>query len=110
MHADDATFLQSNINASTHDARPAVKLDPPPHAEQARKELLREADFLAWQRSPGANLDDDPQEMQKQDPLGTQIWKLFKNTKSQLPNQERMENLSWRMMAMNLRRREQAAR
>lgn len=41
--------------------------------------------------------------MQKQDPLGTQIWKLYSRTKSRLPNQKRMENLTWRMMAMNLR-------
>ncbi|KAI1941106.1 Sodium- and chloride-dependent GABA transporter 1 [Ophidiomyces ophidiicola] len=47
--------------------------------------------------------------MQKQDPLATQIWKLYSRTKSQLPNQERMENLTWRMMAVSLRReREQA--
>jgi GATA-binding protein len=44
--------------------------------------------------------------MQRKDPLGTQIWKLYTRTKSQLPHQERMENLTWRMMAMNLMRRE----
>lgn len=53
---------------------------------------------------------ESPEEMQKKDPLGTQIWKLYSRTKSQLPNQERMENLTWRMMAMHLKRREQAAR
>ena len=47
--------------------------------------------------------------MQKKDPLATQIWKLYSRTKTNLPNQERMENLTWRMMAMHLRRREQAA-
>ena len=51
----------------------------------------------------------DPDELQKKDPLGTQIWKLYTRQKAQLPNQERMENLTWRMMAVNLRReREQA--
>ena len=50
---------------------------------------------------------ETPEEMQKKDPLGTQIWKLYSKTKTRLPNQERMENLTWRMMAMNLRRREQ---
>ncbi|KAL7773725.1 hypothetical protein CFE70_003692 [Pyrenophora teres f. teres 0-1] len=42
--------------------------------------------------------------MQKNDPLGTQIWKLYSRAKTQLPNAERMENLTWRMMAMNMRR------
>ena len=45
--------------------------------------------------------------MQKKDPLATQIWKLYSKTKTRLPNQERMENLTWRMMAMSLKRREQ---
>ncbi|KAK2765059.1 hypothetical protein FQN54_008758 [Arachnomyces sp. PD_36] len=44
--------------------------------------------------------------MQKKDPLATQIWKMYTRTKSQLPNQQRMENLTWRMMAMSLRRKE----
>ncbi|KAK6533240.1 hypothetical protein TWF694_002196 [Orbilia ellipsospora] len=42
--------------------------------------------------------------MQKQDPLATQIWKLYSRTKVGLPNQERMENLTWRMMSMTLKR------
>ncbi|KAK6508050.1 hypothetical protein TWF506_010160 [Arthrobotrys conoides] len=42
--------------------------------------------------------------MQKQDPLATQIWKLYSRTRSNLPNQERMENLTWRMMSMTLKR------
>lgn len=44
--------------------------------------------------------------MQRKDPLATQIWKLYSKTKTQLPNAERMENLTWRMMSMNLRRKE----
>ncbi|OBT49918.1 hypothetical protein VE04_09684, partial [Pseudogymnoascus sp. 24MN13] len=39
--------------------------------------------------------------------LATQIWRLYSKTKKQLPNQERMENLTWRMMAMSLRKRRQ---
>lgn len=44
--------------------------------------------------------------MQKNDPLATQVWKLYSKTKSQLPNQERMANFTWRMMAMSLKRQE----
>ena len=44
--------------------------------------------------------------MQKKDPLGAQIWKLYHKTKGQLPNSERLENLTWRMMSMKLRRKE----
>jgi GATA-binding protein len=69
--------------------------------------LLRDAVFPAWKDDTSPSDIENPEEMQKKDPLGTQIWKLYSRTKSRLPNQERMENLTWRMMAMNLRRREQ---
>ncbi|KAL8731142.1 MAG: hypothetical protein Q9181_004411 [Wetmoreana brouardii] len=78
-----------------------------PRNGQTRRNVLGEAVFPDW-RDDATNADlDHPEEMQKKDPLGTQIWKLYSRTKSQLPNQERMENLTWRMMAMNLKRKEQ---
>lgn len=70
--------------------------------------LLRESVFSDWR--DGTALEDT-EELQKNDPLATQIWKLYSRTKTQLPNQERMENLTWRMMAVSLRKekeREQA--
>lgn len=53
------------------------------------------------------NSDKSPDELQKQDPLAAQVWRFFSKTKQMLPNQERMENLTWRMMHMNLRKRRQ---
>ncbi|CAK7272620.1 Sodium- and chloride-dependent GABA transporter 1 [Sporothrix epigloea] len=44
-----------------------------------------------------------PEEKQKQDPLATEIWRFFSRTKQLLPNQERMENLTWRMMHVKLK-------
>ncbi|KAF2083148.1 hypothetical protein K490DRAFT_15583, partial [Saccharata proteae CBS 121410] len=75
----------------------------------ARKGLLRESFFADWKNDAKPDLDD-PEEMQRKDPLGTQIWKLYSKTKSSLPNSERMENLTWRMMSMNLRRIEMERR
>ncbi|KAF9887281.1 hypothetical protein FE257_010409 [Aspergillus nanangensis] len=70
--------------------------------------LLQDPLFPDWQSgAPRHGAAGNPDEMQRQDPLATQIWKLYSRTKAQLPNQERMENLTWRMMAMSLRRKEQ---
>lgn len=81
---------------------------PPPPAGTARKEMLRETIFPTWKDgASGAAELDSPDEMQRRDPLATQIWRLYSKTKKQLPNQERMENLTWRMMAMSLRKRRQ---
>ncbi|ORE02811.1 hypothetical protein BCV72DRAFT_244893 [Rhizopus microsporus var. microsporus] len=38
----------------------------------------------------------------KKDPLATQVWRLYTKAKDNLPNGSRMENLTWRMMAMTL--------
>ena len=82
-------------------------LDLPSPDAVARSDLLRDAVFPDWSHDNGGSAFESPEEMQKKDPLGTQIWKLYSRTKTRLPNQERMENLTWRMMAMNLKRREQ---
>ena len=70
--------------------------------------LLLDAVFPEWKSDARFDELEGPEDLQKMDPLGTQIWKLYSRTKSRLPNQERMENLTWRMIAMNLRRRERA--
>jgi GATA-binding protein len=82
------------------------KLDLSLEDSVARSELLRESVFPGWKDDASGGDIGSPDEMQKKDPLATQIWKLYSKTKTQLPNQERMENLTWRMMAMSLRRRE----
>lgn len=71
-----------------------------------RTEVLNEAFFPDWQSNAVAADFDDPAEMQKQDPLAVQVWKTYSRQKMRMPNQERMENLTWRMMAMNLKRKE----
>ncbi|KAL8732386.1 MAG: hypothetical protein Q9166_002784 [cf. Caloplaca sp. 2 TL-2023] len=83
-------------------AKLALSLD-----NRQTRNVLGEAVFPDW-RDDATSADlSHPDEMQKKDPLGTQMWKLYSRTKTQLPNQERMENLTWRMMAMNLKRKEQ---
>ncbi|KAI8627002.1 hypothetical protein F5Y19DRAFT_185044 [Xylariaceae sp. FL1651] len=44
-------------------------------------------------------------ELQERDPLALQVWRFYSKTKQSLPRQERMENFTWRMMYMNLRKR-----
>ncbi|EDO02564.1 hypothetical protein SS1G_05040 [Sclerotinia sclerotiorum 1980 UF-70] len=82
------------------------KLDHPA-SSRARDDLLGESFFPTWKDGSAGEELDDTDEMQKKDPLATQIWKLYSKTKKTLPNQERLENLTWRMMAMNLRKRKQ---
>ncbi|KAI0066118.1 hypothetical protein BV25DRAFT_1835812 [Artomyces pyxidatus] len=49
----------------------------------------------------------DPDQMQKEDPLATQVWKMYARTKANLPHAQRMENLTWRMMALALKKKKE---
>jgi GATA-binding protein, other eukaryote len=50
----------------------------------------------------------DPEKLAKEDPLATQMWKMYARTKAHLPHAQRMENITWRMMALELRKKEEA--
>jgi GATA-binding protein len=78
-----------------------IKLELSSRDNAVRSSVLRDSYFL----DVGGDVDT-PEEMQRKDPLATQVWKLYSRAKTQLPNAERMENLTWRMMAMNLRKME----
>ncbi len=66
-------------------------------------DLLSEAGSGA---DPGMGVGEEPspEELQK-DPLAIQMWRLYARTKANLPHAQRMENLTWRMVGMALRRK-----
>lgn len=80
-----------------------VKLDLSPKQAAVRDELLQHTYFP---ESPAQTLDDFD-DMDKEDPIQAQIWKMYKTQKAQLPNKERMENLTWRLMNIRLRKQKQ---
>ncbi|OXV06795.1 hypothetical protein Egran_05438, partial [Elaphomyces granulatus] len=96
-----ATFNSNQSTVGSGD-----KLEFPFHDGFANGGLLRESIFPDWRDGAPRSLMESPEELQKKDPLAMQIWKLYSKMKSQLPQQERMENITWRMMAMSLKRKE----
>jgi GATA-binding protein, other eukaryote len=107
-HPSPETFPDARVTSKfTITATGGGKLDLSTQDAIARHGLLQGSAFPDWEDEAVRGGLESPDEMQKKDPLGTQIWKLYSKTKTRLPNQERMENLTWRMMAMNLKRREQ---
>ncbi|ETS74241.1 hypothetical protein PFICI_14107 [Pestalotiopsis fici W106-1] len=73
----------------------------------AHRDLLDSSVFPNWPASATVSKKDNLDQMQHDDPLATQIWRFFSKTKQSLPSQERMENLTWRMMHLKLRRQQQ---
>lgn len=45
-----------------------------------------------------------PEEMAKKDPLATQVWRAYARAKYTMPHASRMENLTWRMMHLNMKK------
>jgi GATA-binding protein, other eukaryote len=72
----------------------------------AQHDVLGSSMFPAWKDGMAAR-DESLEQMQVDDPLATQVWRFFSKTKQNLPSQERMENLTWRMMHMKLRKQQQ---
>lgn len=105
MYCDTSSGSSSAIHSLTSASTIDSKLDLSPSDSAARKGLLKDSFFDQWS-DHGDSTVLGPEEMQKKDPLSVQIWRLYSKTKTQLPNAERMENLTWRMMSMNLRRKE----
>ncbi|KXJ94375.1 hypothetical protein Micbo1qcDRAFT_202246 [Microdochium bolleyi] len=78
-------------------------VDTPGHS------ILQTSMFPALQNGLSGQ-DETFEDMRQKDPLATQIWKFFSKTKQNLPHQGRMENLTWRMMHVDLRKQQQEAR
>ena len=95
--------LRPGLHASRLD--PSLSLTHGTHGGggAAHHGLLRAGDFPPFQQT-AAHETRNLEEMQRQDPLATQIWRFYARTKQMLPAQERMENLTWRMMHVKLQR------
>ncbi|KAF1978050.1 hypothetical protein BU23DRAFT_250303 [Bimuria novae-zelandiae CBS 107.79] len=96
---------QQQLQSPYSPARSSTTLESPLHLSP--RDAAARQGVLATSMFPNLKHGDEPmespEEMQRNDPLGTQIWKLYSKARTQLPNAERMENLTWRMMAMKMR-------
>jgi hypothetical protein len=57
---------------------------------------------------PPRKPDTEPEDGKKKDPLASKVWRMYTKAKDTLPNGSRMENLTWRMMAMTLTKKKLA--
>lgn len=73
------------------------------NAASASRTLLNTPLFPGLERT---SVDErtSADQMKQEDPIGMQMWKYFARMKQQLPNHDRMENLSWRMMSVALQK------
>ncbi|OBZ82871.1 hypothetical protein A0J61_09078, partial [Choanephora cucurbitarum] len=76
-------------------------------------QLLSNSLFPAQLEDTAENIEKDidntnSDEDEKKDPLASKIWRMYTKAKDSLPNGSRMENLTWRMMAMTLTKKKAA--
>ncbi|KAI0602830.1 hypothetical protein F4775DRAFT_158693 [Biscogniauxia sp. FL1348] len=109
-HHNDSELSQSNKttdSSSPGDLRmQELHLDLAKPGNAVRFDLLQGSIFPNLQNGMSGT-KESLEEMQQNDPLATQVWRFFSRTKQNLPSQHRMENLTWRMMHLNLRRQRQ---
>jgi GATA-binding protein, other eukaryote len=110
--SDAASPTNSKASADLRASLQELKLDISTTYATAQHELLRSEPFPAF----GSDVDGGLgklDEARKHDPLAiqvwSQVWKFYAQTKQLLPDQHRMENLTWRMLQMKAQksRREQ---
>lgn len=102
--ASTSTTLPSKLDPAADSPAPRSQASNPAASAHA---VFRDDFFPEWKADAAPGDLESPEELQKKDPLGIQIWKLYSKTKSSMPNGQRMDNLSWRLMSMNLKRQEQ---
>jgi hypothetical protein len=80
-------------------------LFPPRKPKKAVGDEMDESDN---EEEEASDSDDSTSPGKKKDPLATQVWRMYTKAKDTLPNGSRLENLTWRMMAMTLNKKKKA--
>jgi GATA-binding protein, other eukaryote len=103
-HSNNSSHTSSKIHMSENmkigpAAVAAAIADTSPSAH-----LLKMSDvpILRQHRHRGLS----PEEMREKDPLAADFWRLWRSSVTFLPESVRMENMTWRMMSMTLKRKE----
>jgi hypothetical protein len=79
---------------------PATKKKPTTSATTRMADQVLSCSLFPDNDRPMDQADKD----KKKDPLSSQVWRMYTNAKDSLPNSSRLENLTWRMMAMTLKK------
>ena len=96
-NAAAASPAHSKASSDLRSSLQELKLDISSTYDNAQDKLLQFEDFLSAKPPMDSTLSDFKQ-MQREDPLALQVWKFYARTRQLLPDQQRMENLTWRMM------------
>ncbi|GAB5591887.1 Sodium- and chloride-dependent GABA transporter 1 [Umbelopsis nana] len=74
-----------------------------------KKPVGDEMDESDNEEPEASDSEDSDSPGKKKDPLATQVWRMYTKAKDTLPNGSRLENLTWRMMAMTLNKKKAEA-
>ncbi|QRV82690.1 GATA type zinc finger [Ceratobasidium sp. AG-Ba] len=95
------TAIGQSLNESGSTATGATRR---PTVTFAASPIASPSTFGADSPTP-SGADADSVSGRIEDPIAAQVWKMYHKTKATLPHAHRMENLTWRMMAMALRKK-----
>ncbi|TIA89885.1 hypothetical protein E3P99_01856 [Wallemia hederae] len=102
--APDSTGVPSTAHPKSQDVVKDILSD-----DLLDQKLAKRKQSITSPLSPNSpQIDHSVDEDSKNDPIASQVWKMYAKQKTALPNGQRMENLTWRMMAMSLRRKRES--
>ncbi|KAI8643409.1 hypothetical protein BD408DRAFT_442621 [Parasitella parasitica] len=79
-------------------------LFPPTRPRKNNEDIIATATTTTMVTDQQQKVEDET----KKDPLASRVWRMYTKAKDSLPNGSRMENLTWRMMAMTLTKKKLA--
>ncbi|KZT29200.1 hypothetical protein NEOLEDRAFT_1167197 [Neolentinus lepideus HHB14362 ss-1] len=110
---DSAASSLSTYGTSQLSSPQTASSKPSPIFTDLFSDDLRSKDTSAFPSPKLAGSPDlkaaeaDLEELARNDPLATQVWKMYAKQKATLPHAQRMENLTWRMMALALKKKKE---
>ncbi|KAI7825364.1 hypothetical protein BC939DRAFT_128947 [Gamsiella multidivaricata] len=88
---------------SMNRTHPSDSLNSPTSFHMKSSMMVRHNAMSDQQESSGSDDEEDVIAKSKKDvPLAAQAWRLYSLAKDSLPNAQRLENLTWRLMSMTL--------
>lgn len=102
-------ILNDNFLAERKTKTPAPLNSPLPGQSGSYFTIPLHSTTQSGAASPAALESASPESMAAKDPLAAQVWKAYAKSRDAVPNGQRMENLTWRLMHLTLKKKDDAA-
>jgi GATA-binding protein len=102
----ESDLFTEEVCSTTGSTAPPLSVVSSPQIPPFSTQLLQSLILNNQPDGSSESGDVDLEHLAREDSPATQVWEMYAKTKAGLPHQQRMENLTWRMMALALKKKE----